>query len=90
MASIRTLKSDVKYLISEIVCDCSNVIAIHPEKKDEVLDLIEEAIGLYNTSNQRINTGKDHDKAYYKAIKDDLLNQADTIYNKLRDIVNKK
>ncbi len=90
MASIRTLKSDVKYLISEIVSDCSNVIILHPEKKDEVLALIEKAIDILDSSLNKINEGKGKDKAFFSGIKNDLLKDADDIYNKLRDIVNAK
>lgn len=90
MASIRTLKNDVKYLVSEIVSDCSNVIILHPEKKDDVLALIEKSIDILDSSLNNINEGKGKDKAYFNNIKDQLLKDADGIYNKLREIVNVK
>lgn len=90
MASIRTLKSDVKYLVSEIVSDCSNVIILHPEKKDDVLALIEKAIDILDSSLNSVNEGKGKDKAYFNNIKKQLIKDADDIYNKLREIVNAK
>lgn len=90
MASIKNLKSDVKYLVSEIVSDCSNVIILHPEKKDDVLALIEKAIDIFDSSLDNINNGKGKDKKYFNDIKSSLLKDADDIYNKLRDIVGAK
>lgn len=90
MASIKDLKSDVKYLVSEIVSDCSNVIILHPEKKDDVLALIEKAIDILDSSLNKINEGKGKDKKFFTAVKNDLLKDADDIYNKLREIVGTK
>lgn len=90
MASIRTLKSDIKYLISEVVADCANVVILHPEKKDETLTLIEKAIDLYSDCLSKINNGKGQNKAYFNEIKNTLLNEADAIYNQLRSIIGAK
>ena len=90
MASIRDLKSDVKYLVSEIVSDCSNVIILHPEKKDDVLNLIEKALDILDSSLDKINKGDKKDKAYFNSIKNEAIAAADAIYNQLRDIVGVK
>ncbi len=90
MASIKDLKSDVKYLVSEIVSDCSNVIILHPDKKDDALALIEKAIDILDSCFNKINDGKGKDKKYFNAIKTDLLKEADEIYNKLREIIGTK
>lgn len=90
MASIKDLKSDVKYLVSEIVSDCSNVIILHPEKKDDVLALIEKSIDILDSCFNKINDGKGKDKKYFNSIKTDLLKDADDIYNKLREIIGTK
>ena len=87
MASIKNLKSDVKYLVSEIVSDCSNVIVLHPEKKDDVLNLIEKALDILDSSIDKINKGDGKDKAYYNGIKNEAIAAADAIYNQLREIV---
>ena len=90
MASIRDLKSDVKYLVSEIVSDCSNVMVLHPDKKNDVLSLIEKALDILDSSLNKINDGKGKNKAYFNGIKNDAINAADAIYNQLRDIVGVK
>jgi ribosome-associated translation inhibitor RaiA len=90
MASIRDLKSDVKYLVSEIVSDCSNVIVLHPEKKDDVLSLIEKALDILDSSLNKINDGRGKDKAYFNAVKDEAIVAADAIYNQLREIIGAK
>lgn len=90
MASIRDLKSDVKYLVSEIVSDCSNVIVLHPEKKDDVLGLIEKALDILDSSLNKINDGRGKDKAYFNGVKDEAIVAADAIYNQLREIIGAK
>ena len=90
MASIKDLKSDVNYLVSEIVSDCSNVIVSHPEKKDDALNLIEKALDLLDSSLDKINQGKGKDKAYFNSIRNEAIAAADDIYNKLREIVGVK
>ena len=90
MASIRDLKSDVKYLVSEIVSDCSNVIVLHPEKKDDVLSLIEKALDILDSSLNKINDGRGKDKAYFNGVKDEAIVAADAIYNQLREIIGAK
>ena len=90
MASIRDLKSDVKYLVSEIVSDCSNVIVLHPEKKDEALNLIEKALDIFDSALDKINQGTGKDKAYFNSIRNEAIAAADDIYNKLREIVGVK
>ena len=90
MASIRDLKSDVKYLVSEIVSDCSNVIVLHPEKKDDVVSLIEKALDILDSSLNKINEGNGKDKVYFNGIKNEAIAAADEIFNKLREIVGAK
>ena len=90
MASIRDLKSDVNYLVSEIVSDCSNVIVRHPDKKDDALNLIEKALDLLDSSLDKINQGKGKDKAYFNSIRNEAIDAADAIYNQLREIVGVK
>ena len=44
MASIRLIKKDIDYLVGEVVADCYLAIYFHPEKKDEIVKVMEEAV----------------------------------------------
>ena len=35
MASIRNIKKDIDYLISEVISDCCTFMALYPDKKQE-------------------------------------------------------
>lgn len=49
MASIRRLKKDVDYLVSELVIDCFSYVNLHTKaKKDQAFKIIEEAVALRN------------------------------------------
>ena len=87
MASIRILKSEINYLTFEIISDCNTYMAIHPEKKQETLALVEKAVELRNNCIAKINQGKGEDHAYYSEIRTTLLKEADAIFSKLRDLI---
>lgn len=90
MANLRTLKKDLQALVNEVVEDCGNVIVIHPEKSDDVMKLIENALTCYNNCIDKVNSGKGQKKAYFSEILNDMLKCADDSFEKLRTIVNAK
>jgi hypothetical protein len=87
MASIKLLKSEINYLVFEIISDCNTFIALHPEKREDALELVQQAVELRNSCIVKINSGKGQDHAYYKAVRSDLLKGADSIFSKLRDLI---
>jgi len=89
MASVKTLKKDIDYLFFELISDCFMVSSMHEgKKKDEVQDLIEEAVSMRNDFIDRANSpdGKDNPalvKAYYSALRKDLLEKVDGYFTRL-------
>jgi|GEM_PF-1168353 len=90
MASIRTLKKDAQALIKEVIDDCGNVILLHPDKKDETMKLIDNALNTYSNCIDKINGGAGQKKAYFTEIMNEMLKCADDTYEQLRNIINTK
>ena len=87
MAKIRDLKNEVNYLIFEIISDCNTVIALHADKKEATLKLVNEAIELRNDLIQKINHPKETTPQYFKGLKKELVEGADKIFEKLRKLI---
>jgi hypothetical protein len=84
MASIRNIKKDIDYLISEVISDCCTFMALYPEKKqEEALALINDALDLRNTLIVRVNHPEGKTKAHYRAIFNDLLKGVDDSFQKI-------
>lgn len=91
MASVRRLKKDIDYLVSEVVADCYTFTYFHPAKEAQAIDIINEAITLRQDLISRANTpdGKDNKKivkAYYQAIWKELLEKVDSMFNKISEL----
>jgi hypothetical protein len=95
MASIRVLKKDIDSIIFEVISDCFIHAGLHPDNKtDEVSDIISEAVNLRNDLIHRVNNceGKSDPKvlrAHFKAVKNDLITGADTLFDKLSSLSKK-
>lgn len=89
MSSLRSLKKDIDYLFFEFISDCFMFSSLHTgEKKVQVQDLIEEAVNMRNEFIDRANhpDGKDNPalvRAYYSAVRKDLLVKVDEYFEKL-------
>ncbi len=89
MAKIRDIKNEVNYLAFEVISDCNTYMSLHPENKDAVIALVEEAVALRNKLISKINHPDDNSAAYYRSIRKELLTGADQIFVKLRNLINK-
>ncbi len=87
MAKIRDIKNEVNYLTYEIISDCNTFMALHPEKKEAALSLIEETVALRNTLVRKINHPDQVNGSYFRAIKKELIDGADGILEKLRSLI---
>ncbi|GAB1474141.1 hypothetical protein MASR2M69_15820 [Bacteroidota bacterium] len=85
MASLRVIKKDIDYLVSEVVSDCWTFLYINPDKKaEDVVDIINDAVKLRNELFERVNNpAKENVKAHYKAINQDLLNGVDSLFQRI-------
>lgn len=96
MASLKNLKKDIDYLFFELISDCFLFTSIHSgEKRNQVQDLIEEAVTMRNEFIDRANhpDGKDNPalvKAYYTALRKDLFETIDGYFEKLSTITKSK
>jgi hypothetical protein len=92
MASVKNLKKDIDYLFFEFISDCFMFTSLHSgEKRTEVQNLIEEAVGVRNEFIERVNhpDGKDNPalvKAFYTSLHKDLLEKVDDFFEKLSAI----
>lgn len=87
MATIREVKNEVNYLSYEVIGDCETFMGLHPEKKDETMVLIEEAVALRNDLVYKINHPEEKSNKYFKQIKTDLVDGVDVIFEKLRKLI---
>lgn len=89
MAKIRDLKNEVNYLIYEVLSDCNTFMAFHHEKTGEALKLVEEAVELRNHLIQKINHPQSTNHKYFNDIRKELIEGADSIFEKLRKLIKK-
>lgn len=89
MGSIRNVKKDIDYLVSEVISDCYTYLYLHADKnKDKVVGIIEEVVNKRNEFFQRVNNpdknlDKKQTRQHYKAIYNDLLKSIDESFTKL-------
>ena len=92
MASIKNVKKDIDYLVSEVVSDCYTYLYLHGDKnKEKVIGIIEDVVNKRNEFIQRVNNpekGIDSKQVrkHYKEIYSDLLKNVDESFTKLSDL----
>ncbi len=93
MANLRTLKKDIDYLVEEVMSDCYLAIFFHPEKKDSVLAIMQEAVDMRNNLFHRVNNPPEKfnthlNRKHYGQIRREMFSKIDKLFNDL-SIVNK-
>ena len=85
MASLRRVKKDIDFLVEEVVSDCCTFMYIYPDKKrDEVVQIITDAVALRNNLYVKANHPQDNPKkAYYKAVNKELLEGIDGLFQRI-------
>lgn len=91
MASLRVLKKDIDYLVNEVVSDCYVSTYFHPEKKDEILKVIEEAVALRNNLFERANNpAEKHNKSlvkkHYAFLRTEMFSKVDDLFGRLSEL----
>jgi len=91
MASIRSIKKDIDYLVSVVVSDSYLTIYFHPDKKDDVLKIMEEAVALRNDliakANNPVEKNNPHlVKRHYDQLRRDLLGGVDNLFKKISEV----
>jgi hypothetical protein len=89
MASIRNLKKDIAFLVSEVISDSQLFILLNPKQNtDAAYSIIEDAVEMYNFMYQRANhpDGKDNPKLvkqHYRTLRKDLLSQTNSLFERI-------
>ena len=91
MASLRVLKKDIDYLVNEVVSDCYVSTYFHPEKKDEILKVREEAVALRNNLFERANNpAEKHNKSlvkkHYAFLRTEMFSKVDDLFGRLSEL----
>lgn len=91
--NLRDFKKDVEYIVGDFVDDCSLFIALNPHKSSEKLaEVISEAVDLYNELKDKANAKVEpkQRKAWFAALRNDMFEKTDALYEKLSAIVTAK
>ena len=88
--NLRDIKKDIEYVIGAFVDDCTLFLNVNPGKNaDEITDLIDSAVDLYNTLRDKLGKSEGDKKAYYNAVRKELLEKTDALYDQLSAAVKK-
>jgi len=93
MASVKSIKKDIDYLVEEVVTDCYLALYFHPEKRDEIIAIMEKAVDLRNELFTRANNPNEkHNrslvKKHYAQLRRDMFDNIDEMFSTL-SILNK-
>lgn len=89
MASIRGIKNDIDYLVSEVVSDCYMALYFNPaEKREGIVAIVEEAVEFRNETYFKINhPAEKHNpslvKKHYAQIRREMMTRVDELFERL-------
>lgn len=91
MASLRVLKKDIDYLVNEVISDCYISTYFHPDRKDDIIAVIEEAVALRNDLFTRANNpAEKHNKSLVKKhfafLRTEMFAKIDELFGKLSEL----
>ena len=87
--NLRDFKKDVEYIVGEFVDDCALFLCLNPSQDSEQIEqIIEEAVNLYNELKDKANTQPESGKrAYFAGLRKDMVEKVDSLYERLSAIV---
>ncbi|MBQ3882017.1 MAG: hypothetical protein IJL91_04975 [Bacteroidales bacterium] len=87
--NLRDFKKDVDYFVGDFIDDCTLFLQIHPDKApDEVADIMEKAVDLYNDLKDKANVKVEGKKSvYFNSLRMEMVDQIGELYEKLSEIV---
>lgn len=88
MASLRLIKKDIDYLVGEVVSDCYLSIYFHPEKREEIVAVMQKAVALRNDLFEKVNNpaekyNKSLVKKHFAFIRQEMFTQVDAMFETL-------
>ena len=89
--NLRVFKKDIEYFVAEFIDDCALFVALNPSKDvDEISNIIDEAVELYNSLKQRANHPEGNKKAFYRNLTKEMFEKLDELCEKLSAVVSKQ
>lgn len=87
--NLRGIKKDIEYVLGAFIEDCSVVATVNSNVTEgQVGSLMEEAVDLYNELRDKVNAKfEGSGKAYYAALRKEILTRTDALYEKLSAVV---
>ena len=90
MASIRGIKNEIDYLVSEVISDGYMALYFNVEKRDAIVSVIEEAVAMRNNLYEKVNNPADKQnksmvRKHYAQIRRDMISGTDDLFRKLSD-----
>ena len=89
--NLRDIKKDIDYVLSAFIEDCSLVAAVNSKvSEDQASSLMEEAIDLYYELRDKVGKPDSAPRQYYNALRKEVLERTDALYEKLSAAVRKE
>ena len=88
--NLRNIKKDIDYVLSAFIEDCSLVAAVNSKVTEEKASgLIDRAIELYNELRDKAARPDGPARQYYNALRKEVLEKTDALYEELSAAVKK-
>ena len=82
--NLRDIKKDIELVIGAFVDDCTLVLSVHQGKNvEEVANLIDEAVDLFNDLRNRSVNPEGNKRAWYLGLRKELVEKVDALYDRL-------
>ena len=89
--NLRVFKKDIEYFVGEFIDDCALFVALNPHKDaDEIAQIIDEAVDLYNDLKNKSNHPEGNKKAYYNGLTKEMFEKLLQELEKLSAAVSKQ
>lgn len=91
MSSVRKLKKDIDYLVEEVITDAYLSLYFHPERKDDVVTIIRDAVGLRNSLYEQANNPAEPRNPklvgkHYAQIRREMFEGVDKLFVRLSEV----
>ena len=88
--NLRVFKKDIEFFVGEFIDDCALFIALNPHKDaDEIAEIVDEAVDLYNELKCKANHAEGNKRAYFNALTKERFEKIDALCEKLSAVVAK-
>ena len=89
--NLRVFKKDIEYFVAEFIDDCALFVALNPHKdSDEIAQIIDEAVELYNDLKHRASHPEGSKRAFYNGLTKEMFEKLDELCEKLSAVVSKQ